>query len=81
MYNPKVSHPRSSNNVPPMRSGGDQILFFFGGAQTPINLALKPSQFQGSHESFSQSQQVDAGRLQQLQKKRRSPVKVLPGGV
>ena len=56
-------------------------MFFFGGAQTPINLALKPSQFQGSHESFSQSQQVDAGRLQQLQKKRRSPVKVLPGGV
>jgi hypothetical protein len=81
MYNPKVSHPRSSNAVAPMRSGGDQPLFFFGGSQTPVNLSLKPSQFQGSHESFSQSQQVDAGRLQQLQKKRRSPVHVLPGGV
>ena len=68
-----------SNNVAPMRSTGDQPLFLFGGSQTPINLGLSPSQFQGSHESFSQAKQVDAQKLMALQKKKRSPVKVLPG--
>ena len=78
MYHPKVAHPHMSNNVPPMRSTGDQPLFLFGGSQTSINLGLSPSQYQGSHESFPQSKQVDAERLQSLQKKKRSPVKVLP---
>jgi len=69
------------NNIPPMRSSGDQPLFYFGGSQTPINLGLKPSQFQGSHETFSQKQQVDANKVIKLTKQKRSPVKVLPGGV
>jgi hypothetical protein len=81
MFNPKVSHPHLSNAVAPMKSGGDQPLFFFGGAQTPVNLGLTPSQFQGSHSSFSQKQQVAAQTLQKLTNKKRSPVKVLPGGV
>jgi hypothetical protein len=78
MYHPKVSHPHMSNQVAPMRSTGDQPLFLFGGSQTPINLGLTPSQFQGSHESFPQARQVDAAKLMALQKKKRSPVKVLP---
>ena len=81
MYHPKVAHPHLSNSVPPMKSATDQPLFLFGGSQIPINLGLRPSQFSGSHESFSQSQQVEAQRLITLQKKRRSPAKVIPGGV
>ena len=81
MYQPKVAHPNIRNTVAPMRSGGDQPLFLFGGSQTPVNLGLTPSQYQGSHESFSQSRQVDAQRLQMLEKKKRSPARVLPGGV
>ena len=81
MFHPKVTHQHTSNSVPPMRSGGDQPLFYFGGAQTPVNLGLSPSQFQGSHESFSQKQQVDAQKIQKLTMKKRSPVKVLPGGI
>ena len=81
MYQPKVSHPDMKNTVAPMKSGGDQPLFLFGGSQTPINLGLTPSQYQGSHESFPQSKQVDAAKLISLMKKKRSPVRVLPGGV
>ena len=81
MFQPKDSHPNMKNNVAPMRSGGDQPLFLFGGSQTPVNLGLTPSQYQGSHESFSQARQVDAARLISLEKKKRSPARVLPGGV
>lgn len=81
MFQPKVAHPEMKNTVAPMRSGGDQPLFLFGGSQTPVNLGLRPSQYQGSHESFPQSRQVDAQRLQMLEKKKRSPARVLPGGV
>ena len=78
MFNPKVSHPHLSNAVAPMKSGGDQPLFYFGGAQTPVNLGLTPSQFQGSHSSFSQEHQVDAQTVPKISMKKRSPVKVLP---
>lgn len=81
MYQPKVAHPSMKNTVAPMRSAGEQPLFLFGGSQTPVNLGLTPSQYQGAHSSFSQSRQVDAQRLQMLEKKKRSPARVLPGGV
>ena len=80
-YQFKVLHPNLSNNIPPMRSAGFQPLFFFGGAQTPVNLDLQPSMFDGSHESFSESKQVDANKLIRMQRKKRSPVHVLPSGV
>ncbi len=81
MYHPKVSHQSVSNNVPAMRSTGDQPLFYFGGAQTPVNFGLKPSQYQGSQQSFSQAQQVDANTVIKLTKQKRSPAKVVPGSV
>jgi hypothetical protein len=40
-YNPKVSMPNLQNNAPPLRSGGFQKPFFFGGAQTPTALGLR----------------------------------------
>jgi hypothetical protein len=81
MFQPKVAHPEMKNTVAPMRSGGDQPLFLFGGSQTAVNLNLTPSQYQGAHSSFPQSKQVEAQRLQMLEKKKRSPARVLPGGV
>lgn len=47
-YNPKVSHPWLSNNIPQMRSNDRQVPFFFGGAQTPIALGLPVGSFSGS---------------------------------
>ena len=78
MYNPKVSHPSRSVDIAPTRSSGFQPLFYFGGAQTPINLGLAPNQDQGSHESFYQHKQVDAQKYKMLIHKKTSPVKVLP---
>ena len=63
-----------------MRSGGFQPLFYFGGAQTPVNLNLSPCMYDGSHESFSDNKQVCANKLIRLQYKKRSPVHVLPSG-
>jgi hypothetical protein len=39
-YNPKVSNPNMSVNIPQMRSGGFQAPFFFGGSQVPYNLGI-----------------------------------------
>ncbi len=47
-YNPKVSNPNMSNNIPQMRSWKNQTPFFFGGAQTPIALGLPEGSFNGS---------------------------------
>jgi hypothetical protein len=47
-YNPKVSMPRLSNNIPQMKSGDLQTPFFFGGAQAPIALGLPAGSFSGS---------------------------------
>lgn len=47
-YNPKVSNPRLSNNIPQMRSEEFQTPFFFGGSQTPIALGLPAGSFSGS---------------------------------
>ena len=47
-YNPKVAMPNLSNNVPPLRSGGFQPPFYFGGSQVPTDLNLKPGTFSGS---------------------------------
>lgn len=47
-YNPKVSHPWLSNNIPQMRSNDLQKPFYFGGAQAPISLGLPPNSFSGS---------------------------------
>ena len=62
-----------------MRSAGFQPLFYFGGSQTPVNLDLSSTMFDGSHETFSESKQVDANKLIRMQRKKRSPVHVLPG--
>lgn len=43
----KVNHPNSSNDIPPMESGGSQPPFFFGGSQIPINLGLKNTDISG----------------------------------
>jgi len=37
-YNPKVSNPYLSNNIPQMRSTDFQPQFFFGGSQVPSSL-------------------------------------------
>ena len=47
-YNPKVSHPYLSNNIPQMRSNDRQTPFFFGGSQVPIDLELPVGSFSGS---------------------------------
>ena len=47
-YNPKVSNPWLSNNIPQMKSDELQKPFFFGGAQTPIALSLPVGSFSGS---------------------------------
>jgi hypothetical protein len=47
-YNPKVTHPRMSNNIPQMQSGSFQTPFFFGGSQVPVNLFLAKSAYNGS---------------------------------
>jgi hypothetical protein len=73
-------HPHLSNNIAPMRSAGFQPLFLFGGSQIPVNLDLQPSMFDGAHESFSENKQVDANKLIRMQRKKRSPVHVLPSG-
>ena len=41
MYNPKVTHPNMSNNIPQMRSGEFQPPFIAGGNQTAYYLGLK----------------------------------------
>jgi hypothetical protein len=40
-YNPKVSNPTMSNDIPQMRSGDFQPPFYAGGNQTPYYLGLK----------------------------------------
>jgi len=40
-YYPKVLHPNASNNIPPLKSGGFQPPFFFGGSQIPEALSLE----------------------------------------
>lgn len=52
-YNPKVSNPYMSNDIPQMRSGEFQVPFFFGGSQVPFNLGLKEGTFSGSGMSIS----------------------------
>jgi hypothetical protein len=47
-YNPKVTHPEMSNNIPQMRSGGFQTPFFFGGSQVPTDLFLAKSMYNGA---------------------------------
>jgi hypothetical protein len=37
----KVGHPRVSNNIVQMRSGGFQAPFYFGGSQVPFDLGVK----------------------------------------
>lgn len=37
----KVSHPNTSNNIPPMKSGGFQAPFIAGGNQTAYYLGIK----------------------------------------
>ena len=39
-YNPKVSNPHMSNDIPQMRSDGNQSPFYFGGSQIPIDLGF-----------------------------------------
>ena len=41
MFNPKVSHPHLSNNIPQMKSGELQPRFIAGGNQTAYYLGLK----------------------------------------
>jgi hypothetical protein len=41
MFNPKVSQPYMSNNIPQMRSGEFQPRFISGGNQTAYYLGLK----------------------------------------
>lgn len=48
MYNPKVSMPFLSNNIPQMRSEAFQPRFYFGGAQSPNDLHLRKGTFSGS---------------------------------
>ena len=50
-YNPKVSHPYSSNNNVNMESGGYQTPFFFGGSQVPTDLFLSKAMYNGSSGS------------------------------
>ena len=47
-YNPKVSNPNLSNNIPQMKSGAFQPPFFFGGSQVPTDLFLGKNQYNGS---------------------------------
>ena len=47
-YNPKVSNPNMSNNIPPLRSNGFQTPFFFGGSQVPTDLYLPKAIYNGS---------------------------------
>lgn len=72
-------HPTLSNNIAPMRSTGFQTPFYFGGSQTPFNLSLTSSDYNGSHETFPEHKQVDATKLMLLLKKRRNPAKIIPG--
>lgn len=51
LYNPKVANPHMSNDIPQMRSNALQTPFFFGGAQTPTDLFLRKSQYNGSKGS------------------------------
>jgi len=48
MFNPKISNPTMSNNIPQMRSQVFQKPFYFGGSQVPVNLGLSKTQFSGS---------------------------------
>ena len=50
-YHPKVAHLNMSVNIPQMRSDALQTPFFFGGAQTPTDLFLKKSQYNGAKGS------------------------------
>lgn len=50
-YNPKVEHPRMSNNIPQMRSEGFQTPFFFGGSNIPSDLFLARSSYNGARGS------------------------------
>jgi hypothetical protein len=44
----KVNNPNTSNDIPPMESGGYQIPFYFGGSQVPINLNIPMNEINGS---------------------------------
>ena len=48
MFNPKVSHPNLSVNIPQMRSSSSQVPFFFGGSQVPNDLGIAQSMRGGS---------------------------------
>ena len=50
-YNPKLSHPYSSNNNVNMQSGEYQTPFFFGGSQVPTDLFLSKVMYNGSSGS------------------------------
>ena len=47
-FQPKVSMPNLSNNIAPMRSGGFQTPFYFGGSQVPNDLHMPQGSFSGS---------------------------------
>lgn len=47
-FNPKVSNPKMSNNIPQMRSEVFQKPFYFGGSQVPVNLALPKRSYSGA---------------------------------
>jgi hypothetical protein len=79
MYHPKVSNPAQSSHSGPMLSGGYQPLFYFGATQTPINIGLAPSQFQGSRQIIPQDKQVDFQTYSRLLSKKQSPVRLLKG--
>jgi hypothetical protein len=48
MFNPKVSNPNLSVNIPQMRSYSFQTPFFFGGSQVPNDLGIAQSMRGGS---------------------------------
>jgi len=50
-YNPKVSNPLVSNDIPQLRSNSFQTPFFFGASQVPSYLFLPIALYSGSHGS------------------------------
>jgi hypothetical protein len=60
-YNPKVSNPKMSINIPQMKSQGFQAPFYFGGSNVPNDLGM-PNITRGSsvkhnsYKSFDQDQ-------------------------
>ena len=47
-YRPKVANPNMSNNIVQMRSEMNQVPFYFGGSQVPMNLLLSKDEYSGS---------------------------------